>query len=153
MKKAELIGEKELRKAFERQEDLVVRRGKAAVEAGCFLILNDAKINSSVVSSDLRKSLASKVNVSVKGIEGEVGTNKEYAPCVEYGTRPHMPPVKALETAANVYGIDAWALAMTIKKKGTKAHPYLRPAFDENKERAYNEIKTVLNQLIKDFRK
>jgi len=59
-----------------------------------------------------------------------------YADYIEYGTRPHMPPVDALigwvrrklrvdESKARSI---AWSIAKHIKKYGTEPKPYLRPA-------------------------
>lgn len=63
----------------------------------------------------------------------------EYADFVEYGTPPHMPPVKSLVGwAKRKLGLNeeeaqkvAWAIAIKIKQEGTEAQPYLRPALDK----------------------
>ena len=44
---------------------------------------------------------------------------------LEEGTRPHMPPVAAITPWAKDHDIDPWALAMIIKKEGTKAQPFI----------------------------
>jgi hypothetical protein len=48
---------------------------------------------------------------------------------VYLGTRPHMPPVDAITAWANSKGINPWALAMSIKQKGTKSNDYVDRAF------------------------
>jgi hypothetical protein len=40
-----------------------------------------------------------------------------------------MPPVNALKEWSRRKGIDPWAVAMSIKKKGTPAQPFLFPAW------------------------
>lgn len=55
-----------------------------------------------------------------------------YAGYVETGTRPHMPPAgpdSALAQWAEMKGINVWAVAMSIAKKGTKPHPYVEPTY------------------------
>lgn len=59
----------------------------------------------------------------------EVRADAGYAAYVEFGTRPHMPPVDAITPWALMHGIDPWRLAYHIKHHGTKAHPFMRPAF------------------------
>ena len=61
-----------------------------------------------------------------------------YGEALDTGTRPHMPPVDKIKGWANRKGIKPWALAISIKKKGTKAHPWLYiydDIIDENKDR------------------
>ena len=51
-----------------------------------------------------------------------------YAPYVEYGTRPHFPPVSALRPWAKRHGnMSAWALARAIARRGTRPHPFMAP--------------------------
>ncbi len=49
----------------------------------------------------------------------------EYGVYVDSGTKPHMPPVDKLERWATSRGLNAWAVAMNIKKYGTKPKPFL----------------------------
>ena len=60
-----------------------------------------------------------------------VGTNVHYAPYVEFGTRPHMPPVEPLVEWAHLKLHDdkvGYAIAKAIAKRGTKPKPFMRPA-------------------------
>lgn len=61
----------------------------------------------------------------------EVRSPVEYSEPIEFGARPHMPPVDAIAPWAIAHGIDPWVLAYHIKKHGTEAHPFMRPAFIE----------------------
>ncbi len=44
---------------------------------------------------------------------------------LDEGTKPHMPPVSAIKPWANSKGLNEWTVAYSIKKKGTKAYPFL----------------------------
>ena len=60
-----------------------------------------------------------------------VGTNVHYAPYVEFGTRPHMPPVEPLVEWAHLKLHDdkaGYKIARAIAKRGTKPKPFMRPA-------------------------
>lgn len=59
-----------------------------------------------------------------------VGTNVEYAPYVEFGTRPHTITAKGkgLSDGVNFFG-------KTVNHPGTKAQPFLLPALTGNIKR------------------
>ena len=70
------------------------------------------------------------VDTTLDGMLAEVGPTAEYGPYVEFGTKPHMPPVDALEGWAKRHGMDsAWPIAINIKKHGSEPRPYLMPAY------------------------
>jgi len=82
--------------------------------------------------SDLANSYHYKVHLLDSSVG--VGTNKEHAPHVEYGTKPHSAPISALKPWADRHGIPVGAVWQSIKQKGTKAQPHLRPALDKNRK-------------------
>lgn len=93
----------------------------------------EAKMRCPVDYGRLRSSITYRIGSD--GYSADVYTDVDYAAYVEYGTRPHMPPVSALEGFAARHGMSAWALAMHIKKYGTREHPYMRPAWEATKPR------------------
>ena len=62
-----------------------------------------------------------------------------HAAPIEFGTFPHMPPVKPLQAwAKRKLGIRepenksvGWAIAKTIEKEGMSPKPFLRPALEQ----------------------
>jgi hypothetical protein len=68
------------------------------------------------------------------------GTNLEYAPYIELGTGPHRTDYKKEEFKENMnkwldrHGITdpsiRFLIIRAIRRRGTAAHPYLRPALD-----------------------
>lgn len=106
-----------------------------AVLAGCLPIMNAAIERVPIKSGNLKRSIhigghsnlsdttGTDVGIGVKKptqVNLRVGTNVEYAPYVEFGTNKQT------------------------------AKPYLRPAYDENKELAIEEIKQTLRQQIEN---
>lgn len=70
----------------------------------------------------------------------------DYALYVEYGSNPHMPPVDAIAEWAKQKGIGeefAWPIALSIKERGTKAHPFIRPVLK-------NRLKPLFEEAMKD---
>jgi|GEM_PF-3030292 len=87
-------------------------------------------------------NFSNQLSLSITVVEKDghvfVGSDLPYAPCVEFGALPHMPPVKPLKYWVRLkLGVPrgeansvAWAVAMKIKKEGTPPQPFLRPAID-----------------------
>ena len=61
----------------------------------------------------------------------KIGSNLPYIRDLEFGTRPHWPPLSALQPWARRHGfpagnVGAFLVARVISQKGTKAHHMLR---------------------------
>ena len=70
----------------------------------------------------------------------------DYGKYVEFGSPPHMPPVDALKGwAQRKLGDEklAWAVAMGIKKRGTRPHPFIRPTYN-------NELMPIIKRNLKE---
>ncbi len=84
----------------------------------------------------------------------EIDIDVPYASWVEYGTRPHKVPKRALYEWAKVKfkvsDNEAWAIATSVAKKieeeGTKPHPFARKSMYE----LINEVERKgLNEVVK----
>jgi len=98
------------------------------------IVQNHAKIEAPVDTGRLRGSITSQINVRTSSyfdpvVEGIVGTNVKYGLYMEAGTKPHMPPISALETWARRHHTTAWSVALAIAKHGTKPRNYFDKAF------------------------
>lgn len=78
-------------------------------------------------------------------------TADKYAAFVEYGTKPHFPPISAIQGWADRHGIPAWAVAMSIAKKGTAPRYMWRNAFNDLQGHADREIQAFAALLTKDL--
>jgi hypothetical protein len=86
--------------------------------------------NGSIASGDLYQTIV--VYISPGGMRVAVGSTSPYAPYVEFGTRPHMPPVDAIRRWCRLKGIPedaAWPIALHIAAHGTPEQPFLYPAY------------------------
>lgn len=80
------------------------------------------------------------------GVVTLMGTSLNYAPAVELGTKPHMPPIEALEdwvlkviNPAPEEGVDvvhkiATLIALKIKKHGTEGQFMFKQGFAQNEQ-------------------
>ena len=97
------------------------------------------KQNKSVYTGRLWDSMRSE---QIRPMVWGVGSQVKYQWYLEYGTRPHRPPFKPIFEWARLknklYGesgkakayLLAKAVMKTIETKGTKPHPFIRPAFE-----------------------
>lgn len=74
----------------------------------------------------------------------------KYAIYVEKGTKPHMPPVDAISAWAEKKGINPWALAISIKNKGTSSNPFVKRTYEGTKKEVELEFERT-TKLMVDF--
>lgn len=108
---------------------------KEALNESCLLVENTAKENCPVASGQLRNSITS----NVSGEKGEVGTNVEYAPYVEYGTgvfnHGRTTPWRYQDASGE------WHTTT-----GQKPQPFLVPALDSNRDKILNIFKEKVKE-------
>jgi phage gpG-like protein len=91
-----------------------------------FYVQGQAKERAPVDTGRLRNSIATKVEET----RALIGTNLSYAPHVEFGSRPHWPPLSAMQPWARRHGFPAgrrgaFLVARRIAQRGTKARLFL----------------------------
>jgi HK97 gp10 family phage protein len=63
-----------------------------------------------------------------------IGTDLEYAPYQEFGTRPFWPPAGALQPWARRHGVDEFVIRRAIARHGIRPKKFLTRAYQENQE-------------------
>lgn len=89
-------------------------------------LMTEMVVRVPVDSGDLRNS----ISVRVEGNKVKVGPTMPYSAYVEFGTRPHEIRPKSSDGVLRfkVNGNDVYA--RVVNHPGTKAQPFVRPAFD-----------------------
>lgn len=95
-----------------------------------------------------RASYTPEVRLQGNSVEGVVGSNLKTALWQETGTRPHWPPIAALETWARRHGTEAFLVARAIARRGTKARKPLTRAFEDNRQRIINTLERGVHDII-----
>ena len=91
-----------------------------------------------MVTGHLRRGITTKIG----DMEVIVHTsNIKYARGVEFGTRPHL--IKPKNKKA-LYWKGAKYPVKVVKHKGSRAKPYLIPAFEHTKKDFINDLKEVI---------
>lgn len=121
---------------------------KKPMQKATGIVTASAKQNVPVDTGHLQKRIMSMVSSSGNTTKGVVGSNVHYAPFMELGTRPHFPPVSALEGWASRHGMNAFVVARTIARRGLKARLYMKRALDENVRRVVRIIVAGIKDII-----
>jgi HK97 gp10 family phage protein len=119
-----------------------------AIRDCALIVLASAKQKAPVDTGRLRASITPEVRPHRDAVRGIVGSNVEYAPWQEFGTRPHWPPPGALERWARRHGMTESTIRFIIGTRGTKPHPYLIPAIEDNARKIYDIISTAIRWQI-----
>lgn len=117
-----------------------VEKLESAVGEACALIEKEAKKKAPKQTGDLRRSIESDVENKGTAIEGKVFTTLEYAPYVEYGTGLFAEKGGRKDVPWN-YRDEKGNWHST---SGQHPHPYMRPALNENREKALKLIEKGL---------
>ncbi len=108
--------------------------GAEAVQAQT---INDARVICPTgVTGTLAQSIQpGQITVTDDNVEAVVEANAEYASFVEWGTRPHFPPVDALKDWAAKFLGDprlAFLIARAISRRGTVPRNFMGQALLQN---------------------
>jgi HK97 gp10 family phage protein len=161
--RGEIKGLDKLRKNFKNLEKQVPAELKGAMFDATNIVRSDAIKNApsgaSPSGEKIKNNIVAIVESAFKGVVG-VKDRIRHARPVEFGSRPHFPPIQAL--TGREEPLDRWvrlklgagpgaayAIARKIARRGTKAQPYLIPAFKDNKRRIIKLFDKAINRAIK----
>jgi hypothetical protein len=127
---------------------------KQAVAESTLKIHGDARRNCPTDVGFLKSSIVFEVTQN-DGLTGEVRVNSKHGPFVEYGTRPHFPPVEPLEDWARRHGMPpgtGFLIARKIAKYGTPAQPFLFPAAEAERSNFVRNVRDALLEAVRASR-
>lgn len=128
------IGEK-ARKGNETEIRKAIQKSCLSIKKGA---IQNITSNGSVKTGHLRRSIAYKTTST----EGTVHTsNVKYARSIEDGSKPHI--IRAKNKKA-LYWAGASHPVKQVKHPGSKAKPFLKPAFEAEKPKFINNLKEVI---------
>lgn len=127
----------------ERIEGLVdPRRLEQALGKACALVERSAKQKAPKGNGELRRSITSRIEQDGTDLVGVVYTPLEYAPYVEYGTGLFAEEGGRKDVPWH-YQDDEGEWHST---SGMNPQPFMRPAFDENREQIIRILKEGITE-------
>lgn len=130
----EVLGGAALLRSLEAFQKKLEKEAKQGLMAAALKVQSQAKQNltddGTVHMGRLRSSI--RVRKAGDGTYVDVYTNVQYAAAVEFGSRPHFPPIAPLsDWSKKKLGTDlGYVIARKISREGTPAKPYLFPALE-----------------------
>lgn len=152
----ELEGFKELEEALRRANQAVESESRRFLKSWSDYAVNQAQKN-------ILNQGAVDTNELIQGIhyviasDGMSSTIKpsekadKYAAPLEYGSKPHWPPISALEGWAQRHGIPAFLVARKIAMEGTKPRPFWQPTWEETKAHVEGDSDNFLDAIVRKF--
>lgn len=118
------------------------------------LLEGEVKKETPVDTGRLRASITHKV----EPFRAIVGTNVTYAPHVEFGTKPHWPPLAAMQPWAQRHGFPAgrqgaFLVARAIARRGTRARRMFQKGVAASRPRIMQMWRRVGGQIQARWRR
>lgn len=111
----------------------LAREVRTAIVAGSKLVEGTQRSLAPQFSGALVQSIATTISGGGASLSADIGPRAAYARYVERGRGPgRPPPVAAVEAWARSKGMNPYALARSIGRKGTKPHPFVAPSLAPN---------------------
>jgi HK97 gp10 family phage protein len=130
-----ITGSRELQANVAKLKRLAPEFTRNAINATAIAVQSRAKHNitdnKTVDTGRLRASV--KIETFSGGFAKRVGSDLKYAPSIEFGSRPHFPPLDPIREWCRRHRIPesaAYPIALKIARKGTPALPFLFPALE-----------------------
>lgn len=153
---------------FVRAPDIVEKHLRTALTKSGLLIERDAKQNVAQATRAAMRSITSRVTGIGAQMHALVEVGEPYGYYIEHGRAPGaMPPYRggsSLALWAKSVGITSsgsnpsrqdlgilFCIARTIGRRGTRAQPFLEPAFDNNKHKIREYFEDALRAAIKEI--
>ena len=135
--------------ALMERDKLLAEPVTRALKAGGLIVERRAKEKAAVDTGRLRASIASEMSSATSV---SIGSVTKYAPYVEFGTRPHFPPLAALQPWARRHGFPAgrpgaYLVARAIAARGTRPQPFLVPALKESAGEIDRDLRQAADEI------
>ncbi len=115
-----------------------------AVKAGALLVQNAAKQKVPKRTRTLSRSIATTIEREGDAVVALIGPSEPYGKYIEYGTGRYAEGGNGRRTPWVYRGPNG----RYYTTEGMKPRPYMRPALDENREKAIKEMERVFRRMI-----
>lgn len=141
-----------VRKTFQELPGASVRRMNRLIETSAIDVQREMRMKVNVgATGELRRSIEYRMHPT--RMSAEIGTKLARGRFLEDGTRPHWTSAKPgtdLYRWAIHKGISPYAVQRSIARKGTKAHPFVKPTFQKMGPRVERDIVGGFSRFIEE---
>ena len=145
-------GLKELTDALKKWPQISIKHIDDGIKKSLYEIEREAKPRTPVDTGRLMTSY----RTDLMPLHGEIGPTANYAAAVHEGTKAHWPPWgpgTALALWATHKGMNAFLVARSISRKGTKGKPFLldgvKAAVPAIEKRMKDALTALLNEIAR----
>jgi hypothetical protein len=151
-------GHQEIIESFRNIESNINRLGRSFLKGLSDYTVKQAQIHilnvGAVDTNTLIESIDYQIKQTTRGLQSEIapgGKAQDYAAAVELGSKPHWPPISALQGWADRHGIPAFLVARKIAMEGTEPRFFWRDTFEDLDKHVDSEISDFAEQLARYF--
>lgn len=149
-------GHEEIIESFRNAESNINRLGRSFLKGLSDYTVKQAQINilnvGAVDTNTLIESIDYQISQTSGGLRSEIapgGKAQDYAAAVEFGTKPHWPPISALQGWADRHGIPVFLVARKIAMEGTEPRFFWRDTFEDVNKHVDGELSDFAEQLAR----
>jgi len=148
-----ITGVANVHKALEHYRQKIAKSANEGISETAIKVQKRAKDNltesGAVHMGRLRSSI--KVRFIMGGQGAEIYTNVNYAQPVEFGSKPHFPPIAPLsDWSRKKLGLDlGYVIARKISQEGTPAKPFMFPALEAERSNAPKNVANSMRVVFK----
>lgn len=149
-------GAKELIESMQRLRGAVQSEGRRFLKAWSDYTVKQAQINILNVGAVDTNEMIQGIHydISSDGMQSTIKPSEKadkYAAAVEYGTKPHWPPISALEGWAQRHGIPAFLVARKISIEGTEPREFWAKTWEETQSHVAGDVDNFLDAIVRKF--
>lgn len=155
----ELTGVDELARAWANAPQIAQAQLEQFMEGATLHVQGEVQERTPAAHGTLKQSITSEVEVLADSVIGVVGTPLSYAIPVELGTRPHFPPVDAIEdwvrvklgiTGPEARGV-AFAIARKIAARGTQGAFMFQNAMAAAEPELERQARLMVDEIVRQL--
>lgn len=118
----------------------LAREIRTALEAGSALV----KATQVELAPRFTSETVNSIAATITATSASIGPSAKQAYFAEHGRAPgRPPPIAAIEPWATAHGINAFVLAKSIGRKGTKGKAFVAPSLSQNLSKIVAEFAAV----------
>lgn len=142
----------ELHAAFNRAHEAVESEGKRYIRDWSIYGVKQVQLHTLNAGAVDTNELIQGMHYEQRGLTSEIKPSTQadkYALYVEEGTRPHFPPIAAIQGWADRHGIPAYVVARKISIYGTEPRHMFRDAFEDLQHKVDSEISELGDAIVR----